>query len=109
MQSRLHEAEEAEHIVEAYIPEFIKILNRTAAGDVLASLYSWAEEIRSRELSRARKKLAAGADAYTLIEDVTASITKKMLDDAAKVIRKSAEEENPETARKIVAAIIRRH
>ena len=109
MQSRLHEAEEAEHIVESYIPEFIKILNRTAAGDILASLYSWAEEIRSRELSRARKKLAAGADAYALIEDVTASITKKMLDDAAKVIRKSAEEQNPETARNIVAAIIRRH
>ncbi|HJJ30995.1 MAG TPA: glutamyl-tRNA reductase [Methanocorpusculum sp.] len=109
MQSRLHEAEEAQHIVEAYIPEFIKTLNRTAAGDVLASLYSWAEEIRRRELVRAAKKLASGADAYSLIEDVTASITKKMLDDAAKVIRKSAEEQSPETARNIVAAITRRH
>ena len=108
MKSRMHEAEAAEKIIRNYLPEFVKIIHQTAAGDVLADLYLWAEEIRRREVSRALKRIADGADVPSAIEDMTSSITKKMLDDAAKEIRKAAEEHEPELARKIVDSLIRR-
>ncbi|HJJ32958.1 MAG TPA: glutamyl-tRNA reductase [Methanocorpusculum sp.] len=105
MKSRLHEAEQAEKIISDYLPELVKIVNRTAAGDALAELYTWAEEIRRREVCRAQKRIAGGADVSSVIEDLTSSITKKLLEDAARAVRKSAENAEPKLAENIISSI----
>lgn len=105
MQHRHHEAEHAEEIVAAYLPEFIKDVNRTAAEGILSSLYSWAESIRIRELKKAERKLEHGADAAQTLEDLTTSLTKKLLEDAAIAIKKSSETEEPKLAEHLVKTI----
>ncbi|HJJ36246.1 MAG TPA: glutamyl-tRNA reductase [Methanocorpusculum sp.] len=105
MQHRYHEAEHAEEIVTAYLPEFIKAVNRTAADGILSSLYSWAESIRIRELKKARNRLEHGADTVQTLEDLTTSLTKKLLEDAATAIKKSSETEEPKLADHLVKTI----
>lgn len=107
MNSRATEKEHAEEIIEEYLPEFAKLINKTAAGDVLAELYSWAEDIRKRELEKAVAKLRNGCEPEKIINDLTASITKKMLEDAGAVIRKTAEEKDVSAAREVVDKITR--
>jgi len=105
MQHRYHEAEHADEIVAAYLPEFIKSVNRTAADGVLSSLYSWAESIRRREMHKALNKLEHGADIAQTLEDMTTSLTKKLLEDAAVAIKKYSETEEPKLAENIVKTI----
>ncbi|HJJ54938.1 MAG TPA: glutamyl-tRNA reductase, partial [Methanocorpusculum sp.] len=105
MQNRQREAEHADAIVAAYLPEFIRAVNRTAANDVLSSLYSWAESIRRRELKKALTKIETGSDVNQVIDDMTSSLTKKLLEDASYAIRKSAESESPTFAESLVKTI----
>jgi len=105
MQHRYHEAEHADEIVAAYLPEFIKAVNRTTADGILSSLYSWAESIRKRELNKAQKKLEHGADIAQTLEDMTTALTKKLLEDAAVAIKKSSETEEPKLAEHLVKTI----
>ena len=105
MNHRFWEAEHADAIVEAYLPEYIKAVNRTAANDALSSLYSWAESIRRRELAKARHRLETSGNVEEILDDMTASLTKKLLDDAARAIKQTAETKPPEFAETLVAAI----
>ncbi len=105
MRHRFHEAEQADAIVAAYLPEYVKSINRTAAAGILSSLYSWAESIRKREVTKALHKLEGGSDAKQIMEDMTTSLTKKLLEAAATAIKKSAETEDPQAAEKIVTTI----
>ncbi len=105
MESRRAETRHAEEIVCEYLPEFVRIIDRTAAGDVLASLYSWAEEIRCRECARAIHRLKSGGDAESIIAALSSSLTKKLLEDAGSVIRRAAEGTNIEQARRLVSEI----
>ncbi|MDO5844701.1 MAG: glutamyl-tRNA reductase [Methanocorpusculum sp.] len=107
LNSRAAEKKHAEEIIEEYLPEFVKLINKTAAGDVLAELYSWAEDIRKRELEKAVKKLENGADAEKIINDLTCSLTKKLLEDAGSAIRRTAEEKDVSAAREVVDKITR--
>ncbi len=108
MESRRAEILTAEELVREYLPEFIRIINRTAAGDVLAELYSWAEDIRSREAEKAVRALRLGGDAEEIIEKLTLSLTKKLLDDAGAAVRRSAEECRIDKAKSLVTAITAR-
>ena len=108
MESRRREIESAEELISAYLPEFEKIINRTAAGDVLAELYSWAEDIRVREAEKALRAIRSGADAEEIIEKLTLSLTKKLLDDAGSAVRRSAEECRIDQAKSLVTAITAR-
>lgn len=108
MESRRIEIQSVEELIFGYLPEFEKILNRTAAGDVLAELYSWAEDIRSREADRALRAIRAGGDAEEIIEKLTQSLTKKLLDDAASAVRRSAEECRIDQAKSLVTVLTTR-
>ena len=105
---RTREAKHADEIVDEYLPEYIKEINRIEANSILSSLYSWAETIRKRELKKAEHKLDTGSDPKQILNDMTASLTKKLLEDAAIAIKKSAETENPQLAEKIVMTITKR-
>ncbi|HJJ29534.1 MAG TPA: glutamyl-tRNA reductase, partial [Methanocorpusculum sp.] len=65
------------------------------------------EEIRQREKNKALSRLR-DADPYleSVIEDLTSALTKKLLGDAAKSIRASAECTDTQTAEILLKAII---
>ena len=108
MEHRKDEAAHAGEMIDEYLPEFIRLYNRTAAGDLIAGLYTWAESIRVRERDKALGKLGS-PDPHTLavIDDLTRVLTKKLLADATLSIRASAECTDITTARKLVDAITR--
>lgn len=108
MASRRAEIFSADALISEYLPEFERIINRTAAGDVLAELYSWAEEIRLRETDRALRAIRAGEDAEEIIEKLTRSLTKKLLDDAGAAVRRSAEECRIDQAKSLVTVLTAR-
>ena len=108
MASRQAEILTAEEMVREYLPEFERIINRTAAGDVLAELYSWAEEIRFREAEKAVRAIRAGGEPEEIIEKLSLSLTKKLLDDAGAAVRRSAEECRIDKAKSLVTAITAR-
>ncbi|MDO9523562.1 MAG: glutamyl-tRNA reductase [Methanocorpusculum sp.] len=105
--ARKTECEHADVLVRAALPEFIKAFNRAASGDLTKTLYTWAEEIRQREKNKALSRLR-DADPYTesVIDDLTSALTKKLLEDAAKSIRASAECTDTQTAEILLKAII---
>ena len=104
---RKSESLRAEDLAKAALPDFIKAFNRAASGDLTKSLYTWAEEIRQREKNKALSRLK-DPDPYmeSVIDDLTCAHTKKLLDDAAKSIRASAECTDTQTAEIILKAII---
>ncbi|ABN06697.1 glutamyl-tRNA reductase [Methanocorpusculum labreanum Z] len=105
--ARKTECEHADVLVKAALPEFIKAFNRAASGDLTKNLYTWAEEIRQREKNKALSRLR-DADPYleSVIDDLTSALTKKLLEDAAKSIRASAECTDTQTAEILLKAII---
>lgn len=108
LEHRKDEAAHARMLIDAYLPEFIRLYNRTAAGDLIAGLYTWAESIRVRERDKAMGKLTC-SDPHILsvLDDLTRVLTKKLLADATLSIRASAECTDITTARKLVDAITR--
>ncbi len=109
MESRRTEIQSAEELITEYLPEFVRIINRTAAGDVLVQLYSWAEEIRCREVEKAIRILRAGGDAEEIISAMSSSLTKKLLDDVSVTVRRSAEECRIDHAKSLVSALTSRN
>lgn len=101
------ECEHADVLAKAALPVFIRAFNRAASGDLTKSLYTWAEEIRLREKNKALSRLH-DADPYleSVIDDLTSALTKKLLEDAAKSIRASAECTDTQTAEILLKAII---
>lgn len=108
MESRKSEMLSAKALVSDYVPEFVRIINRTAAGDMLSELYSWADEIRTREVEKALRLLKSGGDAREIIQAMSLSLTKKLLDDVGASVRRSAEECCIENAKTLVNAITTR-
>ena len=108
MEHRKDEAAHADELIETYLPEFVRLYNRTAAGDLIAGLYTWAESIRVRERDKALGKLdCSNPQTLAVIDDLTRVLTKKLLADATRSIRASAECTDITTARKLVDAITR--
>ncbi|MDV0444297.1 glutamyl-tRNA reductase [Methanorbis rubei] len=108
MEHRKDEATHANEMIDAYLPEFVRLYNRTAAGDLIAGLYTWAESIRVRERDKAIGKLGpADPRTIAIMDDLTRVLTKKLLADATMSIRASAECTDITTARKLVDAITR--
>ena len=107
MSARRDECRHAEEIITEFQPEFIRTVRRTAGHNVLAELYSWAEEIRLREAGHALRALERGKDPEDVIQHLTKSLTKKLMDDASAGIRRAAEEQSLDRAEKIVKTITR--
>jgi glutamyl-tRNA reductase len=106
MSTRKAEADRAHGFVEAELALFLRHLNRRTAECYLASLHTWAEEVRLRERERALSRLGT-ADEKTaaIIDDLTRVLTKKLLTDATYSIRTSAEEGDAVSAEALVNAI----
>ncbi|HJK01559.1 MAG TPA: glutamyl-tRNA reductase [Methanocorpusculum sp.] len=108
MEHRKDEAVHAGELIRFYLPEFIRLYNRTSAGDLVAGLYTWAESIRVRERDKALGKLdSLNSSSFDVIDDLTRVLTKKLLANLTLSIRASAECTDITTAKKLVDAITR--
>ncbi|MDD1711785.1 MAG: glutamyl-tRNA reductase [Methanoregulaceae archaeon] len=106
MESRRTEAERAQRYIGDELDQFIRLLNRKAADDVLAVLHSWAETIRLRERDRALGRLGAKDDRTAeVLDDLTRVLVSKILSDATLAIRSCAECGDLEAAESIVRSI----
>ena len=106
--SRKKEIRTAEELIREYLPEYIRIIKRTSAGDVLSELYSWAEDIRARETEKALRAIRLGGDAEEVLEKFSLSLTKKLLDDTSCAVRRFAEESRIDKAKSLVTTITAR-
>ena len=77
--SRKKEIRTAEELIREYLPEYIRIIKRTSAGDVLSELYSWAEDIRARETEKALRAIRNGSDIEETLEKFSLSLTRNSL------------------------------
>ncbi|MDR3102203.1 MAG: glutamyl-tRNA reductase [Methanocalculaceae archaeon] len=108
LEHRKDEAARAKEMIASFLPEFVRLYNRTAAGDLIAELYTWAESIRVRERDRAIGKLGSSDPLMlAVIDDLTHVMVKKLLADATLSIRASTECTDITTAKKLVDAITR--
>lgn len=106
LHSRKAAAEQARLYIEEEMNRSIRLLNRTAADDILAGLYTWAEAIRVRERDRAVSRIPVIPEkTRDVIEDVTRVLVNKLLADATMSIRQCAESGDLVTAETLVDAI----
>ncbi|KAF1078288.1 glutamyl-tRNA reductase [Methanogenium sp. MK-MG] len=106
MNSRKEEAKEAHAFLDAELMQFVTLLNRTGASDVLAHLHSWAEMIRCRERDKAAARLrSSGASAEEIIDDLSRVLVKKLLNDVTFSVRRCAESGELESAQALVHAV----
>jgi len=106
--ARRREAEAAGEILDEEIEQFISLVNRTQANNMLARLYTWAEAIRMRERDRALSRIGNGNDEEALreiIDDLTRVLSKKLLTDVTFSVRSSAECGELEGAESLVKAL----
>ena len=106
--ARRREAEAAGEILDEEIEQFISLVNRTQANNMLARLYTWAEAIRMRERDRALSRIGKGNDEEALreiIDDLTRVLSKKLLTDVTFSVRSSAECGELEGAESLVTAL----
>ena len=106
--NRKKQAGLAEKIISEELDNFISLLNRASADEVLADLHTWAEAIRIRERDKALSRLK-NTDEKTsgVIDDFSKVLVKKLLSDATVAIRSCAECGDLEAAESHVRAITR--
>jgi glutamyl-tRNA reductase len=106
MNNRKAEAERARQFIEDELVLFLRQLNRKTADDILASLHSWAEAVRTRERDRAIARLGCSDERTAgVVDDLTRVLAKKLLTDATFAIRASAELGDLEAAESLLRAI----
>lgn len=106
MNNRKAEAERARQFIEDELILFLRQLNRKTADDILASLHSWAEAVRTRERDRAIARLGCSDERTAgVVDDLTRVLAKKLLTDATFAIRASAELGDLEAAESLLRAI----
>ncbi|NLV28051.1 MAG: glutamyl-tRNA reductase [Methanomicrobiales archaeon] len=107
-QFRKEAAEQVRSYLDSELVHFIRLYNRKAADEVLASLYSWAEQIRTRERDRALSRLSCCDERMKEVtDDLSRVITRKLLTDVTLSIRACAERGEMELAKELVGAITR--
>ncbi|MFA5397277.1 MAG: glutamyl-tRNA reductase [Methanogenium sp.] len=106
MNNRREEAEEAHAFLDAEQIQFVSLLNRAGADDILAHLHSWAEMIRCRERDKAAARLrSSGASAEEILDDLSRVLVKKLLNDVTFSVRRCAEIGEIESAQALVHAV----
>lgn len=107
-QFRKEAAEKVRTYLDQELVQFIRHVNRKAADEVLGSLHSWAEQLRTRERDKALSRLSGYDERYrTVIDDLTRVITRKLLTDVTLSIRACAERGEMQLAEELVGAITR--
>jgi glutamyl-tRNA reductase len=71
--------ERAEAIVDAGVRSFVHWLDQRAAVPLIQALHAQADDWRSVELARARRRLAHGEDVDAVLEALSRGLTQKML------------------------------
>lgn len=79
LQARSEAARQAEVLVESYASEFTRWMEGRDAGQVIRVLREQARAHRDEVLEKARRKLAAGADAEAVMEFVANTLSNKLL------------------------------
>ncbi|GAB7016220.1 glutamyl-tRNA reductase [Methanogenium cariaci] len=106
MNSRKEEAREAYAFLDTELTQFVTLLNRAGASDLLAHLHSWAEMIRCRERDKAAARLgSSGAPAEDILDDLSRVLVKKLLNDVTFSVRRCAESGDLESAQALVHAV----
>lgn len=107
-QFRKEAAEKAQTFLDQELVRFIRLFNRKAADELLATLYSWAEQIRIRERDRALSRLSGCDDRFRdVTDDLSRVLTRKLLTDVTLTIRTCAERGDMQVAEDLVGAITR--
>lgn len=106
METRRGEADRVRELIEEELGRCVRLLNRTAADAPLASLHTWAEQVRERERDRALKRLGS-ADPRTLevVDDLSRVLARRLLADATLAVRLAAEAGRVDEADRLVRAI----
>jgi glutamyl-tRNA reductase len=106
MSNRKAEAERAQQFIIKELALFFRQLNRKTADDILATLHTWAEAVRTRERDKAIARLGGSDERMAeIVDDLTRVLSKKLLTDATFAIRASAESGELEAAEALLRAI----
>lgn len=101
-------AEEVRVFLQDELDQFIRLYNRRAADETLATLHTWAETVRIRERDRAYARLHEYDDhAREIADDLSRALTRKLLADVTMSIRFCAERGEIARAEELVSAITR--
>lgn len=107
-QFRQKAAEEVRIFLQDELDQFIRLYNRRAADETLATLHTWAETVRIREKERAFARLQGYDDhAREITDDLSRALTRKLLADVTMSIRFCAERGEIARAEELVSAITR--
>jgi len=88
-QRRLAEVSKAERIIEDELKKFTIVCARKSIDPLIAEIYKYAEDVRKRELKRARDLLSLEDVEVKTLDLMTKSIVKKILHPIVTGIRKS--------------------
>ncbi len=106
--TRQEAATRVREFLEEELDQFIRLYNRRAADETLATLHTWAETVRIRERDRAFARLQGYDDhAREVADDLARALTRKLLADVTMSIRFCAERGEIERAEELVSAITR--
>ncbi|MDR2854561.1 MAG: glutamyl-tRNA reductase [Methanomicrobiales archaeon] len=94
--NRRERAQTAKVIIEEELVSFVRYYNQRSVEREIASLYLWAERIRSQESSRAIKTLASFLSLQEhektacIIDDMSHALVKKLLSDLTRRVKEAA-------------------
>jgi glutamyl-tRNA reductase len=105
MRQRMAEIEKAERIIEEELQLLKAKYKRKQAEDLLAMLYSQAEQIKDQEVRKAMNKLSSrhtlGEIEQRVLQDMSHSIVNKLLADPTKILKEAAEEGDTDILRSV--------
>jgi glutamyl-tRNA reductase len=100
MLQRMEEANRVEAIIAEEMQLLLAKYKRKQAEDLLAKLYSQAQEIKDQEVRRAMNKLSArhtlGEIEQKVLQDMSHSIVNKLFSEPTKALKRAAEEGDTE-------------
>ena len=95
---RMQEAKRVEEIIAEEMALLLAKYKRKQAEDLLARLYSQAQEIKDQEVRKAMNKLSArhtlGEIEQKVLQDMSHSIVNKLCSEPTKALKRAAEEED---------------
>src|SRR6266478_5050192 len=100
-ESRQAEVAQAEAIIESRVRDFEAWLTGRATVPVIRELRSRAEELRNREVERARRLLARGASPEAVLEQFSHALTNKFLHAPISLLNDAASAPDDERRRQI--------
>jgi len=100
-ESRLAAVAQAEPIIESRVRAFEAWLNGRATVPLIRDLRTRADELRKRELERARRLLARGAPSESVLEQFSRALTNKFLHPPISMLNDAASAPDEERRKQI--------